>query len=183
MAATAADFPSGKAEPTRLGSDPIRRRLSRQEADLNAANAAAPQDEAQERRVQRRMRGNLPGPEGLARTFARTQPLTIAWSIGSVRWGVLASAPPHGSDAVGQAQLHRTDIRPCQRGSRGILRPAPGLPAFVGVHAVGVPPTPISEGTPRNAAPASHGMLRQLPLVSGCVCHQRLVHEKFPKHR
>jgi len=33
------------------------------------------------RRRQRRMRGNLPGPEGLARTFARTQPLTIAWVI------------------------------------------------------------------------------------------------------
>src|SRR5882762_5485276 len=41
MAATAADFPSGKAAPTQLGNDPIRRR-------------------------QRRMRGNLPGPEGLA---------------------------------------------------------------------------------------------------------------------
>src|ERR1700719_3030971 len=103
----------------------MRRRLSRQEADLNAANAAAHRGEAQERRVQRRMRGNLPGPEGLARTFARTRPLTIAWAIGSVRWGVLASAPPHGSDVVGQAQLHRTDIRPCQRGSREILRQAP----------------------------------------------------------
>src|SRR5216683_3106166 len=45
VAATAADFPSGKAEPTRLGSNPIRRR-------------------------QRRMRGNLPGPEGLARRGA-----------------------------------------------------------------------------------------------------------------
>src|SRR6202163_739575 len=100
VAATAADFPSGKAEPTRLGRYPIRRR-------------------------QRRMRGNLPGPEGVARTFARTQPLTIAWAIGSVRWGVLASAPPHGSDVVGQAQLHRADIRPCQRGSREILRQAP----------------------------------------------------------
>src|ERR1700676_3875566 len=41
VAATAADFPSGKAEPTRLGQRPMRRR-------------------------QRRMRGNLPGPEGLA---------------------------------------------------------------------------------------------------------------------
>src|SRR6266852_9469526 len=37
--------PKGVAEPTRLGSDPIRRR-------------------------QRRMRGNLPGPEGLARRGA-----------------------------------------------------------------------------------------------------------------
>src|SRR6267154_2840531 len=45
MAATAADFPSGKAEPTQLGMHPIRRR-------------------------QRRMRGNLPGPEGLARRGA-----------------------------------------------------------------------------------------------------------------
>jgi len=100
VAATAADFPSGKAEPTQLGMHPIRRR-------------------------QRRMRGNLPGPEGLARTFARTQRLTIAWAIGSVRWGVHASAPSHGSDAVGRVQLHRTDIRPCQRGSRRILRQAP----------------------------------------------------------
>src|SRR5258707_2172507 len=77
------------------------------------------------RRRQRRMRGNLPGPEGLARTFARTQPLTIAGAIGSVSWGVLASAPPHRSDVVGQAQLHRTDIRPCQRGSRRIQPQAP----------------------------------------------------------
>jgi hypothetical protein len=107
VAATAADFPTGKAEPTKLGKHPMRRR-------------------------QRRMRGNLPGPEGLARTFARTQPLTIAWAIGSVRWGVLASAPPHGSDVAGRAQLHRTDIRPCQRGSREILRQAPGLPATTG---------------------------------------------------
>src|SRR6202795_4824096 len=53
VAATAADFPSGKAEPTRLGSNPIRRR-------------------------QRRMRGNLPGPEGLARHFARAQSLYLA---------------------------------------------------------------------------------------------------------
>jgi hypothetical protein len=45
VAATAADFPSGKAEPTQLGRYPIRRR-------------------------QRRMRGNLPGPEGLARRGA-----------------------------------------------------------------------------------------------------------------
>src|SRR3981189_1456508 len=106
VAATAADFPSGKAEPTRLGQDPIRRR-------------------------QRWMRGNLPGPEGLARTFARTQPLTIAWVIGSVRWGVLASAPSALSVVAAQARPPRTDIRPCQRGSREILRQAPG-PAFQG---------------------------------------------------
>jgi hypothetical protein len=37
----------------------------------------------------------------------------------------LASAPSAPSNGVGQAQLHRTDIRPCQRGSRGILRQAP----------------------------------------------------------
>jgi len=142
VAATAADFPSGKAEPTLLGRDPMRRRLSRQEADLNAANAAAPQGEAQERRVQRRMRGNLPGPEGLARHFARAQPLYLAvpadpcagasaalhgLSIVSTmdRAARLASAPVHRSNGAGQAQLHRTDIRPCQRGSRRILRQAP----------------------------------------------------------
>src|SRR3981189_2646006 len=100
VAATAADFPSGKAEPTPLGGHPIRRR-------------------------QRRMRGNLPGPEGLAGTFARTQPLTIAWIIGSVRWGVLASAPTALSLVAAQARPPRTDIRPCQRGSRRILRQAP----------------------------------------------------------
>src|SRR5216683_1614673 len=118
VAATAADFPSGKAEPTRLGSNPIRRR-------------------------QRRMRGNLPGPEGLARPFARTQPLylgrptdpcegasaalhglpVVTTTGGAAR---LASAPSALSNGVGQAQLHRTDIRPCQRGSRRILRQAPG---------------------------------------------------------
>src|SRR5882757_3923824 len=99
-AATAADFPSGKAEPTRLGSDPIRRR-------------------------QRRMRGNLPGPEGLARHFARAQPLYLAVpadlcagaSAALLGWSIvptmacaarLASAPS-----------------PCQRGSRELLRQAP----------------------------------------------------------
>ncbi len=134
--------PKGVAEPTQLGRYPIRRRLSRQEADLNAANAAAPQGEAQERRVQRRMRGNLPGPEGLAGHFARAQPLYLAVPADlcagasaalhglpvvstTGRAARLASAPPHGSDVVGQAQLHRTDIRPCQRGSREILRQAP----------------------------------------------------------
>src|SRR5712672_3757730 len=101
VAATAADFPSGKAEPTPLGNDPIRRR-------------------------QRRMRGNLPGPEGLARHFARAQPLYLAVpadlcagaSAALLGWSIvptmacaarLASAPS-----------------PCQRGSREILRQAPG---------------------------------------------------------
>src|SRR3984893_4925458 len=101
----------------------MRRRLSRQEADLNAANAAAPQGEAQERRVQRRMRENLPGPEGLARHFARAQPLCFVLPAGLCavacaashglstvstmdRTARLASAPPRGSDVVGQAQLH-----------------------------------------------------------------------------
>src|SRR5258705_12081648 len=39
----------------------------------------------------------------------------------------LASAPRALSNGVGQVPLHRTDIRPCQRGSRGILRQAPRL--------------------------------------------------------
>jgi len=66
---------------------------------------------------------------------------------GSVRWGVcgvarlavvtttgraarLASAPRALPNGAGQAQLHRTDIRPCQRGSREILRQAPSLCAL-----------------------------------------------------
>src|SRR5260370_29562065 len=83
MAATAADFPSGKAEPTPLGNDPIRRR-------------------------QRRMRGNLPGPEGLARRGASAA--LLGWSIVPTMACAarLASAPS-----------------PCQRGSREILRQAP----------------------------------------------------------
>src|SRR6266404_2112871 len=88
------------------------------------------------------MRGNLPGPEGLARPFARAQPLrhggttdpregasaalhglpVVSTTGGAAR---LASAPRALSNGVGQVQLHRTDIRPCQRGSRGILRQAP----------------------------------------------------------
>jgi uncharacterized protein YajQ (UPF0234 family) len=42
----------------------------------------------------------------------------------------LASAPGALSNGVGQAQLHRTDIRPCQRGSRRILIQAPDMPSF-----------------------------------------------------
>src|ERR1700719_191352 len=90
------------------------------------------------------VRGNLPGPEGLARHFARAQPLYLALpadlsagasaalhglSIVSTmdRAARLASAPSALSNGVGQAQLHRTDIRPCQRGSREILRQASGF--------------------------------------------------------
>ena len=144
VAATAADFPERCGGASLLGMYPIRRRLSRQEADLNAANAAAPQGEAQERRVQRRMRGNLPGPEGLARHFARAQPLYLAVRTGlsagasaalhglpvvTTTGGAarLASAPRALPIGAGQAQLHRTDIRPCQRGSRRTLRQAPGI--------------------------------------------------------
>src|SRR3981081_1938198 len=101
-AATAADSPSGKAEPTRLGRYPIRRR-------------------------QRRMRGNLPGPEGLARrgASAALHGLPVVTTRGGA--ARLASAPSALSNGVGQAQLHRTDIRPCQRGSREILRQAPSM--------------------------------------------------------
>src|SRR6266700_2528660 len=83
VAATAAEFPSGKAEPTQLGMYPIRRR-------------------------QRRMRGNLPGPEGLARrgASAALHGLSIVFTMD--RAARLASAPS-----------------PCQRGSREILRQAP----------------------------------------------------------
>src|SRR4029077_8237460 len=85
VAATAADFPSGKAEPTQLGMYPIRRR-------------------------QRRMRGNLPGPEGLARrgASAALHGLPVVSTTGGA--ARLASAPS-----------------PCQRGSREILRQAPRL--------------------------------------------------------
>src|SRR5260370_39711035 len=88
------------------------------------------------------MRGNLPGPEGLARPFARAQQLchggstspcdgasaalhglpVVTTTGGAAR---LASAPRALSNGAGQAQPHRTDIRPCQRGSREILRQAP----------------------------------------------------------
>src|SRR3984957_5051678 len=85
VAATAADFPSGKAEPTQLGNDPIRRR-------------------------QRRMRGNLPGPEGLARRGASAALDGLAIVSTMDRAARLASAPS-----------------PCQRGSRRILRQAPGF--------------------------------------------------------
>src|ERR1017187_8123160 len=83
MAATAADFPSGKAEPTKVGKRPMRRR-------------------------QRRMRGNLPGPEGLARrgASAALHGLPVVTTTGGA--ARLASAPS-----------------PCQRGSREILRQAP----------------------------------------------------------
>src|SRR5713226_329421 len=95
------------------------------------------------------MRGNLPGPEGLARHFARAQPLYLAVPAdlcagasaalhglpvvtttgGAAR---LASAPVHRSSGVGRAQLHRMDIGPCQRGSREILRQAPGRQLLIG---------------------------------------------------
>jgi len=88
------------------------------------------------------MRGNLPGPEGLAGHFARAQPLYLAvradlcagasaalhgWSVVPLRPAPCAWHPLPCTDpmAWAKAQLHRTDIRPCQRGSRGILRQAP----------------------------------------------------------
>src|SRR6266481_5492392 len=60
------------------------------------------------RRRQRRMRGNLPGPEGLARRGASAA--LLGWSIVPTMACAarLASAPS-----------------PCQRGSRRILRQAP----------------------------------------------------------
>src|SRR5229473_848270 len=61
------------------------------------------------RRRQRRMRGNLPGPEGLARRGA--------------------SAALHGLPVVpttGGAARLASAPSPCQRGSRGILRQSPG---------------------------------------------------------
>src|SRR6266436_9077025 len=69
-----------QAEPTTLGSNPIRRR-------------------------QRRVRGNLPGPEGLARrgASAALHGLPVVTTTGGA--ARLASAPS-----------------PCQRGSREILR-------------------------------------------------------------
>src|SRR6266851_5312919 len=100
VAATAADFPSGKAEPTRLGRYPIRRR-------------------------QRRMRGNLPGPEGLARHFARAQPLYLTVPADLCAG---ASAALHGLPVVtttGGAARLASAPSPCQRGSREILRQAP----------------------------------------------------------
>src|SRR5882757_10598449 len=107
VAATAADFPSGKAEPTRLGSDPIRRR-------------------------QRRMRGNLPGPEGLARHFARAQPLYLAVPADLCAG---ASAALHGLPVVpttGGAARLASAPSPYQRGSREILRQAPDVRGLTG---------------------------------------------------
>src|SRR5258708_16520896 len=71
------------------------------------------------------MRGNLPGPEGLARrgASAALHGLPVVTTTGGA--ARLASAPCALSHGAGQAQLHRTDIRPCQRGSREILRQAP----------------------------------------------------------
>src|SRR5258707_10960764 len=83
MAATAADFPERLAEPTPLGNDPMRRR-------------------------QRWMRGNLPGPEGLARRGASAALHGLSIVSTMDRAARLASAPS-----------------PCQRGSREILRQAP----------------------------------------------------------
>ncbi len=170
-----------------MGNDPIRRRLSRQEADLNAANAAAPQGEAQERRVQRRMRGNLPGPEGLARHFARAQPLYLAvradlcagasaalhgLSIVSTmdRAARLASAPVHRSNGAGQAQLHRTDIRPCQRGSRRILRQAPGYRRPRAPPAPPPPMGPKTNGIPNEAVAGqlAAALAASLPICANC---------------
>jgi hypothetical protein len=125
VAATAADFPERLAEPTRLGRYPIRRRLSRQEADLNAANAAAHRARRRERRVQRRMRGNLQGYEGLAGPFARARPLRPGGSAGPCDG---ASAALHGLPVVtttGGAARLASAPSPCQRGSREILRQAP----------------------------------------------------------
>src|SRR6266481_6960455 len=65
--------PKGVAEPTPLGRYPIRRR-------------------------QRRMRGNLPGPEGLARTCARAQPLGVGRPPDPCDGASAASAPSALSD-------------------------------------------------------------------------------------
>src|SRR6266704_2757660 len=97
------------------------------------------------------MRGNLPGPEGLARRFARAQPwylavpgalcdgasaalhgLPVVPTTG--RAARLASAPSALSVVAVQARPPRTDTRPCQRGSREILRQAPSFPAFAGAQ-------------------------------------------------
>jgi hypothetical protein len=78
-----ADFPSVEAEPTRLGLDPMRRR-------------------------QRRMRGNLSGPEGLAGRGA---------SAALRGWSVVRTTP-------GAARLASAPS-PSQRGSRRTLRQAP----------------------------------------------------------
>src|ERR1700730_238069 len=61
------------------------------------------------RRRQRRMRGNLPGPEGLARRGASAALHGLSIVSTMDRAARLASAPS-----------------PCQRGSRRLLRQAPG---------------------------------------------------------
>src|SRR5882724_8542412 len=75
------------------------------------------------------MRGNLPGPEGLARRFARAQPLYLAVPADLCAG---ASAALHGLPVVtttgGAARLAAAPS-PCQRGSREILRQAPWIPA------------------------------------------------------
>src|ERR1700676_5694651 len=80
------------------------------------------------RRRQRRMRGNLPGPIWLARHFARAQPLYLAVPA-DLSAG--ASAALHGLPVVtttGGAARLASAPSPCQRGSREILRQAPGQP-------------------------------------------------------
>src|SRR5216683_2290017 len=113
VAATAADFPSGKAEPTRLGSDPIRRR-------------------------QRRMRGNLPGPEGLARPFARAQPLCHGGVNGSVRGGVCGVA------RLARGNHHGRRRAPCIRSLRTIPWRGPSPTASHGYTAL---PTRLTRNT------------------------------------
>src|SRR6266700_145235 len=104
--------PKGVAEPTRLGSNPIRRR-------------------------QRRMRGNLQGYEGLARPFARAQALHLAVPVDLCAG---ASAALHGLPVVtttGGAARLASAPSPCQRGSREILRQAPSLGGRTTFHTGG----------------------------------------------
>src|SRR5882724_1536843 len=76
------------------------------------------------------MRGNLPGPEGLARHFARAQPLYLAVPADLCAG---ASAALHGLSVVpttGGAARLASAPSPYQRGSREILRQAPNMASF-----------------------------------------------------
>src|ERR1700730_3309017 len=52
----------------------------------------------------------------------------MAWPLRHAGSPARFTALLHGSNGVGQAQLHRTDVAACQRGSREILRQAPDGP-------------------------------------------------------
>jgi len=71
------------------------------------------------------MRGNLPGPKGW-QALCSCAAFDDCLAIGSVSWGVLASAPPHGSRCCGAkpnciARIYGLG----QRGSRRIHTQAP----------------------------------------------------------